>query len=61
MKLARGKPQGRNHRPVRLPNNDGCGGFPMMMGGMWLIWILGVVVLALAVAALSKYLGRREP
>ena len=32
-----------------------------MMGGMWLVWILGLVVTALAVAALIKYLGGRRP
>lgn len=44
---------------MRVPNENGCEGFPMMMDGMWLAWILGAVVLALAVAALIKYLGDR--
>jgi len=32
---------------------DGMGG---MMGGMALVWILGLIVLALVIAALVKYL-----
>lgn len=38
--------------------NDMMGGG--MMWGMGLIWLLAVVVLVLAIAALVKYLGRRN-
>jgi hypothetical protein len=30
-----------------------------MMGGMWFVWLLLIVVLVLAAAALAKYLTKR--
>ena len=35
---------------------DGMGS---MIGGMWLVWILLIIVLALAAAALATYLTKR--
>lgn len=35
---------------------DGMGS---MMGGMWFVWILLIVALVLAAAALAKYLTKR--
>jgi hypothetical protein len=52
-----------------MQGNMGWHGCPMMMGGagttmmigMWLIWLLTIVLLVLGIAALVKYLRSGPP